>query len=97
MRKKSKTIYWLAYFDKRLTRAEGRRLPKNEAVEKLTIEQLATAARALGYEVDVEPMAKFPAHWFERPGRILVDTSGQPKSKVLNKIGKQLRKGQPGE
>ncbi len=92
MRKKSKTIFWLAYFDKRLTRKQGRRLSKNEAVDKLTIEQLGEAARALGSEVDVDPEARFPASWFEHPGRIIVNTQGQGKSKVLAKIGKQLRK-----
>ncbi len=92
MRKKSKTIFWLAYFDKRLTRKQGRRLPRNEAVDKLTLEQLAEAARMLGYEVDVDSEARFPASWFDHPGRIIVNTAGQSKSKVLAKIGKELRK-----
>jgi signal recognition particle subunit SRP19 len=97
MRKKGKAIFWVTYFDKKLTRKQGRRLPKNEAVEKVTVEQLAVAARALGYDVEVNPTAKFPAYWWERPGRILVDTSGQPKSKILGKIAKQLRKGPASE
>ena len=92
MRKKSKTIFWLAYFDKRLTRKQGRRLAKNDAIDKLTLDQLAEAARALGFEVDADPEAQFPASWFEHPGRIIVNTVGQVKTKVLQKIGKQLRK-----
>jgi len=92
MRKKSKTIFWLAYFDKRLTRKQGRRLSKSEAIDKITLEQLVEAARMLGFEVDVDPEARFPASWYEHPGRILVNTEGQSKSKVLQKIGKQLRK-----
>ncbi len=92
MRKKSKTIFWLAYFDKRLTRKQGRRLSKNDAIDKLTLEQLAEATRMLGFEVDMDPEARFPASWFEHPGRIIVNTEGQQKSKVLAKIGKQLRK-----
>ncbi len=92
MRKKSKTIFWLAYFDKRLTRKQGRRLAKNDAVDKLTLDQLAEATRMLGFEVDVDPEARFPPSWFEHPGRIIVPLEGQVKSKVLQKIGKQLRK-----
>jgi len=92
MRKKSKTIFWLAYFDKHLTRKQGRRLSMKETIDKLTLEQLAEAARALGFEVDVDPEARFPASWFEHSGRIIVNTGGQVKSKVLEKIGKQLRK-----
>ncbi len=92
MRKKSKTIFWLAYFDKRLTRKQGRRLSANETIDKLTLEQLAEAARMLGFEVEVDPEARFPASWSEHPGRIIVNTEGQVKSKVLQKIGKQLRK-----
>jgi signal recognition particle subunit SEC65 len=92
MRKKSKTIFWLVYFDKRLTRKQGRRLSKNEAVDKLTLEQLAEAASALGFQVEMDSGAKFPAYWWDRSGRIIVNTEGQLKSKVLQKIGKQLRK-----
>jgi signal recognition particle subunit SEC65 len=92
MRKKSRAIFWLAYFDKRLTRKQGRRLSKNDAVDKLTLEQLAEAARVLGFDADLDPEARFPASWSEHPGRIIVNTEGQVKSKVLQKIGKQLRK-----
>jgi len=74
-------IFWPAYFDKSRTVNQGRRLPKNLAIEKVSLNDIENAVKALGYEYKVENRPKYPKTWWEPPGRILVDAKGKKKSK----------------
>jgi signal recognition particle subunit SRP19 len=85
-------IMWPQYFEAKKTRSEGRRLPQNLAVDKITIKEIVNAANKLGYEIQVEPHLKYPREWWETSGRILVNTKGKKKSKVLKEIAKEIRK-----
>jgi signal recognition particle subunit SRP19 len=85
-------ILWPQYFEAKKTRSEGRRLPQNLAVDKITIKEIANAAEKLGYQVQVESQLKYPREWWESSGRILVDTKGKKKSKVIKEIAKEIRK-----
>ncbi|RLE71199.1 MAG: hypothetical protein DRJ43_00200 [Thermoprotei archaeon] len=87
---KRKIVVWPLYFDSRRSWSEGRRVPKRLAVEKPTLELLARAARAAGYDVEVDPEARHPSCWFESNGRILV-TTDEPKTLVLRRIAAKLR------
>ena len=85
-------IFWPQYFDSRRTRSNGRRLPKNLAIDKVNIDDIAKAARRLGYRAEIEKNFKYPRTWFDEPGRVLINTKGKKKSKVLLEIAKELRK-----
>ena len=85
-------IFWPQYFDVKRSRSEGRRLPKNLAVEKVKIEEIAKAARRLGYRAEIEQTYKYPRSWWENPGRVVVNTKGKKKSKVLLEVAKEIRK-----
>ena len=50
------------------------------------------ASRNLGYHAEVERTYKYPKTWWEEPGRVLIDTKGKKKNKVMLEIAKEIRK-----
>lgn len=65
-------VIWPAYLDSKLSRAEGRRVPKDLAVEEPTVEEIAKAVQQIGYDAIVErDKAYSREHWTER-GRVVV-------------------------
>ena len=65
-------VIWPAYLDSELSRAEGRRVPKDLAVEDPTVEEIAKAVQQIGYDATVErDKAYSREHWTER-GRVVV-------------------------
>jgi len=86
-------IYWPQYFEAKRSRADGRRVPKKFAVDKVKPSDIATAAKRLGYDVQQENVYKYPKTWWDDSGRVLIDTKGKKKSKVLIEIAKELKKG----
>ncbi len=85
-------IFWKNYFDLKKTRSEGRRIPKNLAIDKITTKDIAKAARRLGYKAEIEGNYRYPRTWFEEPGRVLIDTKGKKKSKILLEVAREIRK-----
>ncbi len=85
-------IFWRQYFDAKLPRSEGRRLSKDLAIEKITIEEIAEAANRLGYQIQIEPHLQYPRRWWEEAGRILINTRGKKKSKVMKEIAKEIKR-----
>jgi len=85
-------IFWPQYFDLKKTRSQGRRLPKNLAIEKVSIEEVAAAAKRLEYQVQIEPILKYPKSWWEESGRVLINTKGKKKFKVIKEIAKEIKK-----
>ncbi|TFG11595.1 MAG: signal recognition particle protein Srp19 [Promethearchaeota archaeon] len=86
-------IYWPQYFEAKRSHADGRRVPKKFAVDKVKPSDIATAAKRLGYDVQQENVYKYPKTWWDDSGRVLIDTKGKKKSKVLIEIAKELKKG----
>lgn len=64
-------VIWPAYIDADLTRAEGRRVPVDEAVEDPTVDEIAKAVQQVGYDAVVERDAIYPRE-YESRGRVLV-------------------------
>lgn len=85
-------IFWPQYFDAKRSRSKGRRVSKKFAIEKVNLGDLAKAARNLGYHAEIERNYKYPKTWWEEPGRILIDTKGKKKNKVILEIAKEIRK-----
>ena len=85
-------IFWPQYFDAKRSRNNGRRLSKKLAIEKLTTKEIATAAKRLGYQVEIEGNYRYPRTWYENPGRVLINTKGKRKSKVLLEVAREIRK-----
>ncbi|MCW3996902.1 MAG: signal recognition particle protein Srp19 [Candidatus Bathyarchaeota archaeon] len=86
-----KAIIWPIYFDQAKTRKEGRRIPKNQAVQSPKIFEIEQAVEklALKYEVNVD--AHYPKMPWAKTGMLTVEKK-ESKEKLIQKIAKQLVK-----
>ena len=85
-------IFWPQYFDAKRSRSNGRRLPRKFAIDKVNLEEIARAAKNLGYNYEIESGYKYPRSWWEEPGRVLIDSKGKKKAKVMLEIAKEIKK-----
>jgi len=83
-------VLYPSYFDIRLSRSKGRRVPKQLAVKNPNLDELIKAASPLG-EVLVEREKARPSRWYRREGRILIKYEGS-KEDLLKKVGQNLRR-----
>ncbi len=91
MRKLDKAIMWPIYFDASKTRKEGRRVPKNQAVQSPKILEIKEAADKLGLKNEVNVEAHFPKMPWAKTGMLLVEKR-ETKEAMIQKIAKQLVK-----
>jgi signal recognition particle subunit SRP19 len=92
MRKlEGKAIIWPIYFDISKSRNEGRRVPKNQAVQSPKIAELKEAADKLGLENEVNLETRFPKTPWVKGGSMIV-TKQEPKEAIIEKLAKQLIK-----
>ncbi len=89
-RKVGRRILFPAYFDVNRSIRMGRRLSKAQAIPLPSIEELAEAATKLNYAAEIDPNAKYPRTWYDPSGMLLIDTMGQNKIKVMEKIAKEI-------
>jgi signal recognition particle subunit SRP19 len=89
MRKQDKAIIWPAYFDQARTRKNGRRVPKNMAVQNPKVEELQLAARRLGLKNEIVAQTSYPKAPWQKTGSILVEKKAS-KEQLIKKIAKQL-------
>ena len=87
--KGKRVILYPHYFDSRLSRSKGRRIPKKLAVRDPKANEILDAARSLGLEAYVED-ARYPRAWWRLPGRIVVEKKGESKQSLINKIAEEL-------
>ncbi|HIH01655.1 TPA: signal recognition particle protein Srp19, partial [Thermoplasmata archaeon] len=79
-----------SYFDSRVSRASGRRIPKKDAVEAPSARMVYDAARALGLDCILELERAYPRFWFRREGRVLVEPK-MKKTELVAKVSEKLR------
>jgi signal recognition particle subunit SRP19 len=91
MRKLDKAIIWPVYFDCNKTRKDGRRVPKNIAVQAPKIVEIKEAADKLGLQNEVNLEAHFPKMPWAKSGMLLVEKK-EAKEKIIQKLAKQLVK-----
>ncbi|MFW9873707.1 MAG: signal recognition particle subunit SRP19/SEC65 family protein [Candidatus Thorarchaeota archaeon] len=85
-------IFWPQYFDAKRSRSRGRRLPIKFAVDRVSLGDIAKAAKSLGYNTEIEQHYKYSRTWWDEPGRVVIDTNGKKKSKVMLEVAKEIRK-----
>jgi signal recognition particle subunit SRP19 len=64
-------VIWPAYLDAGKTRAEGRRVAREEAIEDPTVDEIAKAVQQVGYDAVIDRDATYPRE-YEPRGRVLV-------------------------
>ncbi len=91
MRKLDKAIIWPIYFDINKSRQEGRRVPKNCAVQSPKILEIKEAADKIGLQNEINVEAHFPKMPWAKTGMLLIEKQ-EPKEKIIQKLAKQLLK-----
>jgi signal recognition particle subunit SRP19 len=91
VRKLDKAIIWPIYFDINKSREEGRRVPKNCAVQSPKIAEIKEAADKLGLQNELKAEAHFPKNPWAKTGMLLVEKK-EAKEAIIKKIAKQLTK-----
>lgn len=84
-----KYVIWPIYFDRSVSRLDGRRVSKKHAVEKPSAESISKVAKSLGLHPVLEKKAAHPSRYWKKDGRVLVDKKGS-KSKLLVQIANRL-------
>jgi len=84
-----KYVVWPIYFDKNVSREDGRKIHIQLAVENPDVERIAKAAQSLGLNPVLEKDAAYPSERWHKKGRILIDKKDK-KSKLLKMIAKRL-------
>ncbi len=89
-RGEGKLVVWPYYFDKNLSRAQGRRVPLDLAVEDPRAGTIAQAARTLGFKTELEEKARPPREWHKSKGRVVLAKASDPKEAILKQIARRL-------
>ncbi|MEA2054469.1 MAG: signal recognition particle subunit SRP19/SEC65 family protein [Candidatus Thermoplasmatota archaeon] len=85
-----KYVLWPIYFDRRKTKKEGRRIPRDNAVPNASVEEIMNAARKMGLNPQKEEKA-YPGRWWKKEGCVLVDRT-KKKTKILKDIALHMSK-----
>lgn len=88
---KGERILYPCYFNAALKRNEGRRVAISGAVRDPSLADLERAVKRTGLRFRVE-QKHFPARWWMKEGRILVEWSDS-KEKLLKKVASNLATG----
>ena len=86
----SRKVVWPSYFDVRLSRDGGRRIPKAYCVENPDLQMLSNALKSLNMKFEAQQDKAYPSRWWKKEGRLLVETQ-MKKPKLLLLIGKKLK------
>lgn len=95
MRVKNCYVIWVNYFDKSLSRKEGRKIAKNKAISKPRLEELVDIVDSMGYKVFDKKEARYPSSWWIKSGYVVIDKSSLNNSKkkmIIDKIAKEWRR-----
>ena len=90
MKEYNNIIIWLDYFNKSLTRNNGRRVPNNKSIFDPTWAELNTASTNAGFTVvNINEKSKFPRRPRITSGYIALKKTYN-KVNVINKIANEL-------
>lgn len=77
-----KVVLWPRYFNARLSRGDGRRVPAKLAVREPDAKWIASAAKKAGFAAEVEEDVKDPRVPYKSVGRVLVAKKGSKESVI---------------
>jgi len=87
-------ILWLDYFNKNLKRRQGRKVKGNQAVFDPTVQDLAEAAKAAGFEFsehEINDGAKYPRRSFTKSGYVMIQKKeGVKKTQIIDAVAEKL-------
>lgn len=89
-------ILWIDYFNKNLKRRQGRKVSQEQAVFDPTVEELAEAAKAAGFQFsdqEINSVARFPRRSFVKSGSgyvMVAKKEGVKKSQVIDAVADKM-------
>lgn len=81
---------WPQYLDKNLSLNEGRKVSKEIAVEDPKLQDIEKALKRLNLPHSTQKERAYPSKWYEKSGRILVE-SDKSKLELLKEISLKLQ------
>ena len=81
---------WPQYLDKNLSLNEGRKVSKEIAVEDPKLPDIEKALKRLNLPYSTQKERAYPSKWYEKSGRILVE-SDKSKLELLKEISLKLQ------
>jgi signal recognition particle subunit SEC65 len=90
MKRNKQWVLWPSYFDLRLKRKHGRRVPKKAAVESPTVQMIADALKSLGIEHETDENASYPSQRHRKEGRVFVSRA-VGKAELIRAVSRKLR------
>ena len=90
MSSKNPVVIYPEYFDYRLKRSQGRKVPLSEAVKSPKLEELSGILSNLGCDFQTSK-ACHPGNWFKLGGSFKVNVD-YSKTQLVHKVGSSLKK-----
>ncbi len=93
LRRKKYFVLYPEYFNKSLSRKQGRKIPRNRAVENCTLSKIVYACKHLELDYEIEKDKKYSKNWWNSEGRIIVNPEGiTSKTDLIRRIANISRK-----
>ncbi|TFG09086.1 signal recognition particle protein Srp19 [Candidatus Heimdallarchaeota archaeon] len=93
LRRKRYFVLYPEYFDKNLSKKQGRKVQKNKAVEDCNLSKIAFACKHLELDYQIEKDKKYSKNWWESEGRILVNPESiASKTELIRRVANISRK-----
>jgi signal recognition particle subunit SRP19 len=84
-------VIWPAFLDAELSRSEGRRVAREQALPDPTVDEIARAVQQVGYDAVIERDKSYSRE-YESRGRVLVkDADDATKSDLLQAVAAYLQ------
>lgn len=86
-------VLYPEYFDKSLSRKQGRKVMKNKAVENCDLAKIVYACKHLELDYKIEKDKKYSRNWWKSEGRIIVNPDNiRNKTELIRKIANISRR-----
>ena len=85
------------YLSEGSSRSAGRRVPASLAIKEVTAEEIAEAAKKLGYKVELQADKHYPRQFYLYSGRVKLSKKpeGRKKTAVLRSLVAEIRRMRP--
>jgi len=83
-------VLWPSYFDLRVSREAGRRVPRRDAIEGPSANMLFDAVKSLDLDCILELDKSYPRFWHRHEGRVLVEPK-LTKKDLVTKVAAKLK------
>lgn len=77
-------MIWPIYLDKDKSLSEGRKVSKEYAISEPRIKEMVKAAQKLKYKYFAEEEKSYPGEWYNRSGRIIIESDDSKKEILIN-------------